>query len=114
MLFEFQTQVARLFGCEVANASMYDGSTAMWEAIDHGATAFSDRTRRSSRRACTRIMSASPRPWRSSPKTELETALPAPRMQQTGIPGRLIAEHRWRDQRTSSFNDPIFSVGSRT
>ena len=33
MLFEFQTQVARLYGCEVANASMYDGSTAMWEAI---------------------------------------------------------------------------------
>ena len=33
MMFEFQTQVARLFGCEVANASMYDGSTAMWEAI---------------------------------------------------------------------------------
>jgi glycine dehydrogenase subunit 1 len=32
-LFEFQTQVARLYGCEVANASMYDGSTAMWEAI---------------------------------------------------------------------------------
>ncbi|MGE3746692.1 MAG: aminomethyl-transferring glycine dehydrogenase subunit GcvPA, partial [Sphingomonadaceae bacterium] len=29
----FQTQVARLFGCEVANASMYDGSTACWEAI---------------------------------------------------------------------------------
>ena len=37
MLFEFQTQVARLFGCEVANASMYDGSTAMWEAIVDGA-----------------------------------------------------------------------------
>jgi glycine dehydrogenase subunit 1 len=33
VLFEFQTQVARLYGCEVANASMYDGSTAMWEAI---------------------------------------------------------------------------------
>jgi glycine dehydrogenase subunit 1 len=33
MLFEFQTQVARLFGCAVANASMYDGSTACWEAI---------------------------------------------------------------------------------
>jgi len=32
-LFEFQTQVARLTGCEVANASMYDGSTACWEAI---------------------------------------------------------------------------------
>ncbi len=33
ILFEFQTQVARLFGCDVANASMYDGSTACWEAI---------------------------------------------------------------------------------
>ena len=33
MLFEFQTQVARLFGCDVANASMYDGSTACWEAV---------------------------------------------------------------------------------
>lgn len=33
MLFEFQTQVARLLGCDVANASMYDGSTACWEAI---------------------------------------------------------------------------------
>jgi len=33
VLFEFQTQVARLLDCEVANASMYDGSTACWEAI---------------------------------------------------------------------------------
>jgi len=33
MMFEFQTQVARLYGCDVANASMYDGSTACWEAI---------------------------------------------------------------------------------
>jgi glycine dehydrogenase subunit 1 len=32
-MFEFQTQVAQLFGCEIANASMYDGSTACWEAI---------------------------------------------------------------------------------
>lgn len=32
-LFEFQTQVARLTGMEVANASMYDGSTATTEAI---------------------------------------------------------------------------------
>jgi glycine dehydrogenase subunit 1 len=32
-MFEFQTQVARLLGCDVANASMYDGSTACWEAI---------------------------------------------------------------------------------
>ncbi|QJU59500.1 aminomethyl-transferring glycine dehydrogenase subunit GcvPA [Sphingomonas sp. AP4-R1] len=33
VLFEFQSQVARLYGCDVANASMYDGSTACWEAI---------------------------------------------------------------------------------
>jgi glycine dehydrogenase subunit 1 len=33
VLFEFQTQAARLLGCDVANASMYDGSTACWEAI---------------------------------------------------------------------------------
>ena len=33
VLFEFQTQVARLTGMEVANASMYDGSTACAEAV---------------------------------------------------------------------------------
>jgi len=33
VMFEFQTQVARLLGCDVANGSMYDGSTACWEAI---------------------------------------------------------------------------------
>lgn len=37
MLFEFQTQVARLYGCAVANASMYDGSTACWEAVSMAA-----------------------------------------------------------------------------
>ncbi len=37
MLFEFQSQVARLFGCDVANASMYDGSTACWEAVSMAA-----------------------------------------------------------------------------
>jgi glycine dehydrogenase subunit 1 len=33
VLFEFQTQVAALTGMEVANASMYDGSTAAGEAV---------------------------------------------------------------------------------
>ncbi|MBS1182867.1 MAG: gcvPA [Proteobacteria bacterium] len=33
VLFEFQTQVARLTGMEVANASMYDGSTGLAEAV---------------------------------------------------------------------------------
>jgi glycine dehydrogenase subunit 1 len=32
-LFEFQTQVANLLGCDVANASMYDGSTGCAEAV---------------------------------------------------------------------------------
>ena len=33
VLFEFQTQVGMLTGMEVANASMYDGSTATAEAV---------------------------------------------------------------------------------
>ena len=33
VLFEFQTQVAALTGMEVANASMYDGSTAAAEGV---------------------------------------------------------------------------------
>jgi glycine dehydrogenase subunit 1 len=33
VLFEFQTQVARLTGMDIANASMYDGSTGAAEAV---------------------------------------------------------------------------------
>lgn len=32
-IFEFQTLAADLYGCEIANASMYDGATAMVEAV---------------------------------------------------------------------------------
>lgn len=32
-IFEFQTMVASILGCEVANASMYDGATALSEAV---------------------------------------------------------------------------------
>ena len=32
-IFEFQTLVCQLTGMEIANASMYDGSTAMAEAV---------------------------------------------------------------------------------
>jgi glycine dehydrogenase subunit 1 len=75
-LFEFQTQVARLYGCDVANASMYDGSTACWEAIVMA--------RRITRRSKA-ILSAGLHPHYVSVATtmahftqdELDTALPA-------------------------------------
>ncbi|MBC6402470.1 MAG: aminomethyl-transferring glycine dehydrogenase subunit GcvPA [Hyphomonadaceae bacterium] len=45
-LFEFQTQVALLTGMEVANASMYDGSTACAEAVIMATRAARDKRRR--------------------------------------------------------------------
>ncbi len=91
-LFEFQTQVARLYGCDVANASMYDGSTACWEAISMA--------RRITRRDRT-LISAGVHPHYVSvaqtmarfTRDRLETAIPELR---SGAPGddseRLLAE----------------------
>ena len=72
-LFEFQTQVARLYGCEVANASMYDGSTACWEAIVDGAADHAARQGDPLGRPPSRIMSRWRRRWRGSPATSCGT-----------------------------------------
>jgi hypothetical protein len=59
MLFEFQTQVAALTGMEVANASMYDGSTACAEAVLMASGSPSG-ARPCCRAACIRIMRRHP------------------------------------------------------
>ena len=61
-LFEFQTQVALLTGMEVANASMYDGSTAAAEAVLMAHRV----TRRQQGRAVRRPASALPRDHRDA------------------------------------------------
>ena len=60
-LFEFQTQVARLTGMEVANASMYDGSTAGGRGRADGAPRHAAAARRCSRAACIRTIARSSR-----------------------------------------------------
>ena len=55
MLFEFQTQVALLTGMEVANASMYDGSTGCGRGGADGPPRHAARARRCSPAACIRI-----------------------------------------------------------
>ena len=110
MMFEFQTQVARLYGCEVANASMYDGSTAMWEAILMA--------HRITRRNKT-VISSGVHPhyvnvaktWRNSAKTRWDSSLP----ELTAEPDteRLIGRSVTKPAR-SSCNIPIFSGGSPT
>ena len=66
VLFEFQTQVAELTGLPVANASMYDGSTACAEAVMMAA-----RVTRGARRccpaACIPTTPRPPTPWPSRP-----------------------------------------------
>ena len=56
-LFEFQTQVAMLTGMEVANASMYDGSTARRRSGADGAPRHQAARRRCSPAACIRTTS---------------------------------------------------------
>jgi glycine dehydrogenase subunit 1 len=80
-LFEFQTQVALLTGMEVANASMYDGSTACGEAVMMANRV----TRRapSCRAACIPIMPKSPAPRHAGPTSPPSMPLPistAPRI----------------------------------
>jgi glycine dehydrogenase subunit 1 len=64
MLFEFQTQVARLLGTDVAKRSAWRGASPR-------------SPRRFCPRACTRITSRSPRLWPSTPATRWRPARPS-------------------------------------
>ena len=102
VLFEFQTQVAALTGLPVANASMYDGSTACAEAVMMAARV----TRRAQggalRRPASALRRGLPGPWPTPPGVED----PAPRRR-----------HRRRgrgDRRPSTPTPPAWSCRPRT
>ena len=61
-LFEFQTQVALLTGMEVANASLYDGSTALRRGRADGAPRHPAQQGGARRAACIRTTATSSRP----------------------------------------------------
>jgi glycine dehydrogenase subunit 1 len=63
-IFEFQTLMCQLTGQEVANASMYDGSTALTEAVLM-AERLTGRTTCWSRARCIRNIARCSRPTRS-------------------------------------------------
>ena len=77
-LFEFQTQVANLTAMEVANASMYDGSTATAEAVLMAHRAHQAAEGGAVRRAPSAISRASSRRSRAWPATTLDAMPPDP------------------------------------
>ena len=80
VLFEFQTQVAALTGLPVANASMYDGSTACAEAVMMAARV-TGAARRCSPAACTRT---TPRPLDAGPLRRRRASAPGRRHRRRG------------------------------
>ena len=78
-LFEFQTQVALLTGMEVANASMYDGSTATAEAVLMARRVTRRNARRCSPATCIRTTARRSRPCRGMAGDERRGAAAARR-----------------------------------